>query len=366
MKALESLLVEKGLVDPAAVDAVIDYYEHRVGPRNGARVIARAWSDPDYKARLLRCRPGGRAMNSIHDMGGMQGFGPLVREAEEPLFHAPWEARIVGVMPALGAWRKWHSDVFRQTIESVPAADYLRTSYYEKRLNALTTLAIEAGLLSREEVATGQVAPGTPKLTPCLAPEAVSEGSAGRIAGPPAAHQRDEVSRCWAQPETQPSTTQKTAEAPRDDAAKAAAISPGTLPCPTACGAPMRCGSTIKTMPTPRQRRAPNASHAMPPAVQQAVTIHQICRSSSAPLSIPGNSGGRPNAGASEKAAYPATPHAIPCRGAKVRPLRSVASLASAFRMSAKPKPASMLKRTVSNSRRCPSGPCPDSADAWP
>lgn len=114
-------------------------------------------------------------MNSIHDMGGMQGFGPLVREAEEPLFHAPWEARIVGVMPALGAWRKWNSDVFRQTIESVPAADYLRTSYYEKRLNALTTLAIEAGLLSREEVATGQVAPGTPKLTPCLAPEAVSE-----------------------------------------------------------------------------------------------------------------------------------------------------------------------------------------------
>ena len=53
VKALESLLVEKGLVDPAALDALIDTYEHKVGPRNGARVVARAWVDPAYKRRLL-------------------------------------------------------------------------------------------------------------------------------------------------------------------------------------------------------------------------------------------------------------------------------------------------------------------------
>jgi len=53
VKALESLLVEKGLVDPAALDVLIDTYEHKVGPRNGARVIARAWVDPAYKQRLL-------------------------------------------------------------------------------------------------------------------------------------------------------------------------------------------------------------------------------------------------------------------------------------------------------------------------
>jgi nitrile hydratase len=53
VKALESLLVEKGLVDPAALDAIVETYEHKVGPRNGARVVARAWSDPDYKARLM-------------------------------------------------------------------------------------------------------------------------------------------------------------------------------------------------------------------------------------------------------------------------------------------------------------------------
>jgi len=54
VRALESLLVEKGLVDPAALDAVIDTYETKVGPRNGARVVARAWADPDYRARLLK------------------------------------------------------------------------------------------------------------------------------------------------------------------------------------------------------------------------------------------------------------------------------------------------------------------------
>jgi len=53
VKALESLLVEKGLVDPAALDAIIETYEHKVGPRNGARVVAKAWADPRYKARLL-------------------------------------------------------------------------------------------------------------------------------------------------------------------------------------------------------------------------------------------------------------------------------------------------------------------------
>ncbi len=53
VKALESLLIAKGLVDPAALDVLIDTYEHKVGPRNGAKVVAKAWTEPDYKARLL-------------------------------------------------------------------------------------------------------------------------------------------------------------------------------------------------------------------------------------------------------------------------------------------------------------------------
>lgn len=53
VKALESLLVERGYVDPAALDVLIDTYETKVGPRNGARVVARAWNDPDFRARLF-------------------------------------------------------------------------------------------------------------------------------------------------------------------------------------------------------------------------------------------------------------------------------------------------------------------------
>ncbi len=53
VKALESLLVEKGLVDPAALDEIIDNYEHRVGPRNGAQVVAKAWVDQEFKQQLM-------------------------------------------------------------------------------------------------------------------------------------------------------------------------------------------------------------------------------------------------------------------------------------------------------------------------
>ena len=68
--ALESLLVEKGLVDPAALDALIDTYQHKVGPRNGAKVVARAWVDPSYKTRLLD-----DATSAIRELGfgGLQG-----------------------------------------------------------------------------------------------------------------------------------------------------------------------------------------------------------------------------------------------------------------------------------------------------
>jgi len=77
VKALESLLVEKGLVDPAAVDALIDNYEHKVGPRNGARVVARAWVDPEYKARLLA-----DGTSAIQELGysGIQGEDMVVVE----------------------------------------------------------------------------------------------------------------------------------------------------------------------------------------------------------------------------------------------------------------------------------------------
>ncbi|WP_372786177.1 nitrile hydratase subunit alpha [Phenylobacterium sp.] len=70
VKALESLMVEKGLVDPAALDAIVDHFEHRVGPRNGARVVAKAWTDPAYKARLME-----DATAAIAELGYAGGQG---------------------------------------------------------------------------------------------------------------------------------------------------------------------------------------------------------------------------------------------------------------------------------------------------
>src|SRR2546423_12702576 len=70
VKALESLLVEKGLVDRAALDAIVDTYEHKVGPHIGARIVARAWVDAEYKRRLMTDADG--AITEL-GMGGQGG-----------------------------------------------------------------------------------------------------------------------------------------------------------------------------------------------------------------------------------------------------------------------------------------------------
>src|SRR5579872_2637311 len=77
VKSLESLLVEKGLIDRAALDALIDTYEHKIGPRNGAQVVARAWIDPAYRERLLT-----DADQAIAELGfgGQQGEHMVVVE----------------------------------------------------------------------------------------------------------------------------------------------------------------------------------------------------------------------------------------------------------------------------------------------
>ncbi|MDT3720423.1 nitrile hydratase subunit alpha [Pseudomonas oryzihabitans] len=77
VKALESLLLEKGLIDPVAMDALIDTYEHQIGPRNGAQVVAKAWADPEYRRRLLE-----DATAAIAELGfsGVQGEDMVVVE----------------------------------------------------------------------------------------------------------------------------------------------------------------------------------------------------------------------------------------------------------------------------------------------
>jgi len=77
VKSLESLLVEKGLVDPKALDTLIDAYENKIGPRNGARVVAKAWTDPEFKKRLLQ---NGSAAIAELGYAGLQGEHMVVVE----------------------------------------------------------------------------------------------------------------------------------------------------------------------------------------------------------------------------------------------------------------------------------------------
>ncbi len=112
-------------------------------------------------------------MNGIHDMGGMHGMGAIEYEAREPVFHAPWEARVLALNLAMGAWHKWNIDATRHAIELIPPAEYLRMSYYEKWIARLVSLSLQAGLVSRAEVESGTPGPGSAKLSRALAPSGV-------------------------------------------------------------------------------------------------------------------------------------------------------------------------------------------------
>jgi len=109
-------------------------------------------------------------MNGIHDMGGMQDMGPLEYEKNEPMFHAPWERRIFAI------W--WADDTpgYRYEAEILPPADYLRMSYYERMLTALTNLMLRHGKITAAELETGNPVRGTRKgelLTAAQVPAAL-------------------------------------------------------------------------------------------------------------------------------------------------------------------------------------------------
>ncbi|MBT5435125.1 MAG: nitrile hydratase subunit alpha [Alphaproteobacteria bacterium] len=119
VKAIEQLLSEKGLVDPTAIDRLIELYETRVGPHNGARVVAKAWSDPDYKARLLE--NGTDAIAEL-DIAGVQGENMVVVENTDAVHNVvvctlcscyPW--------PVLGLPPTWYkSPPYRSRIVREP------------------------------------------------------------------------------------------------------------------------------------------------------------------------------------------------------------------------------------------------------
>jgi nitrile hydratase subunit beta len=96
-------------------------------------------------------------------MGGMQGFGPVCPESDEPVFHAEWERRVFALTLAMGAAGLWSIDMSRHARESLHPARYLSASYYEIWLDGLAKRLIEAGLVTPEELWTGrQLAPPVP------------------------------------------------------------------------------------------------------------------------------------------------------------------------------------------------------------
>ena len=91
-------------------------------------------------------------MNGVHDMGGMDGFGPVVLEQNEPVFHAEWERRMYALASLAMRLARSNGDEFRHAIERIPPARYLASSYYERWLAAAETLLVERGIVTREEL----------------------------------------------------------------------------------------------------------------------------------------------------------------------------------------------------------------------
>jgi nitrile hydratase subunit beta len=125
-------------------------------------------------------------MNGVHDMGGMDGFGKVEPEANEPVFHAEWEARVMAMNRAMGAAGIWNIDMSRSSLESLPPDVYLRSSYYRKWFLGLERRLLERGLVSADEIAEGHASgPGKPlkrKLTADDISAVMTRGSYGRPA----------------------------------------------------------------------------------------------------------------------------------------------------------------------------------------
>ena len=117
-------------------------------------------------------------MNTIHDMGGMDGFGSIRPEENEPVFHHRWEGRVYALTRAVGPWgrgREWPS--FRYTLESIPPVEYLGMSYYERWFRMMTTRLLVSRLVSETELETGYPDPGAPRPQRLPAPNPGAPGA---------------------------------------------------------------------------------------------------------------------------------------------------------------------------------------------
>jgi nitrile hydratase len=129
-------------------------------------------------------------MDGVHDMGGMDGFGKVEPEPNEPVFHEAWEGRVMAMNRAMGAAGAWNIDAARFARESLPPRVYLSSSYYERWLLAMERLLVERGLVDGEELTVRRsLHPGRPlprgALTTADVERSLTRGSFGRPATAP-------------------------------------------------------------------------------------------------------------------------------------------------------------------------------------
>jgi nitrile hydratase beta subunit len=112
-------------------------------------------------------------MDGAHDMGGMQGFGPVQPEIDEPIFHADWERRVLAMTLAMAKPGQWNIDMMRSARENRPPRDYLNRTYYEVWLGGLEHMIVQRGLVAPDELTTGAVTQPR-KDVPVLKPDEVA------------------------------------------------------------------------------------------------------------------------------------------------------------------------------------------------
>ncbi|AZD16171.1 nitrile hydratase subunit beta [Pseudomonas chlororaphis] len=127
-------------------------------------------------------------MNGVHDLGGMHGFGPVLTEENEPVFHHDWERSIFPLFASLFVGGHFNVDEFRHSIERMEPAEYLQSSYYEHWLHAFETLLLEKGVISAAEL-QGTVKPTSlaqppTVLTPDIVEAVILGGASSRAKEP--------------------------------------------------------------------------------------------------------------------------------------------------------------------------------------
>ena len=126
-------------------------------------------------------------MDGIHDMGGMHGFGPVIPDPNEPVFHEKWEGRVMAMQRSLWAAKLWTIDMSRAAQEALPPHKYLAATYYERWLMGLEKRVEQFNLVSPDEMEAGHALHDGPTLQRVFKPEDADKMNRGSFERPSSA-----------------------------------------------------------------------------------------------------------------------------------------------------------------------------------